>query len=50
MARDLRDGGMAMIAFLQAQNCSNFPGSWRHPGRDARFHVRQILSADRPHA
>jgi FMN-dependent oxidoreductase (nitrilotriacetate monooxygenase family) len=22
---------MAMIAFLQAQNCSNYPGSWRHP-------------------
>ena len=22
---------MALIAFLQAQNCSNYPGSWRHP-------------------
>lgn len=22
---------MTLIAFLQAQNCSNFPGSWRHP-------------------
>jgi alkanesulfonate monooxygenase SsuD/methylene tetrahydromethanopterin reductase-like flavin-dependent oxidoreductase (luciferase family) len=22
---------MAMVAFLQAQNCSNLPGSWRHP-------------------
>ena len=22
---------MAMVAFLQAQNCSNYPGSWRHP-------------------
>ena len=22
---------MTMIAFLQAQNCSNLPGSWRHP-------------------
>ena len=21
---------MTMIAFMQAQNCSNFPGSWRH--------------------
>src|SRR4029453_8493312 len=20
-----------LIAFLQAQNCSNLPGSWRHP-------------------
>ncbi|WP_428343105.1 LLM class flavin-dependent oxidoreductase [Mycobacterium sp.] len=23
---------MALIAFLQAQNCSNYVGSWRHPG------------------
>ncbi|MDP3159600.1 MAG: LLM class flavin-dependent oxidoreductase [Reyranella sp.] len=22
---------MALVAFLQAQNCSNFPASWRHP-------------------
>ena len=22
---------MSLIAFLQAQNCSNYPGSWRHP-------------------
>jgi FMN-dependent oxidoreductase (nitrilotriacetate monooxygenase family) len=22
---------MALVAFLQAQNCSNLPGSWRHP-------------------
>ena len=22
---------MAMVGFLQAQNCSNFPASWRHP-------------------
>ncbi|MBY0337857.1 MAG: LLM class flavin-dependent oxidoreductase [Acetobacteraceae bacterium] len=26
MAKD-----MALVAFLQAQNCSNYPGSWRHP-------------------
>lgn len=25
---------MTLVAFLQAQNCSNFPGSWRH--QDAR--------------
>ena len=31
MAQELRRGGITMIAFLQAQNCSNFPGSWRHP-------------------
>src|ERR1051325_9435255 len=22
---------MKLIAFMQAQNCSNYPGSWRHP-------------------
>jgi hypothetical protein len=22
---------MKLVAFLQAQNCSNLPGSWRHP-------------------
>ena len=22
---------MAMVGFLQAQNCTNFPASWRHP-------------------
>jgi FMN-dependent oxidoreductase (nitrilotriacetate monooxygenase family) len=26
-----RNGQMALVAFLQAQNCSNYPGSWRHP-------------------
>ena len=26
-----RSGEMALVAFLQAQNCSNYPGSWRHP-------------------
>ncbi len=31
MGSDLHRGGITMIAFLQAQNCSNFPGSWRHP-------------------
>ena len=24
-------GTMQLVAFLQAQNCSNLPGSWRHP-------------------
>ena len=22
---------MALVGFLQAQNCTNLPGSWRHP-------------------
>ncbi len=26
-----RRSDMTLIAFLQAQNCSNYPGSWRHP-------------------
>lgn len=25
------DRQMTLVAFLQAQNCSNFPASWRHP-------------------
>jgi FMN-dependent oxidoreductase (nitrilotriacetate monooxygenase family) len=28
---------MTLIAFLQAQNCSNLPGSWRHPGTMSDF-------------
>ena len=28
-ASDMRE--MVMVGFLQAQNCSNFAGSWRHP-------------------
>lgn len=32
---------MALVGFMQAQNCSNYPGSWRHP--DAR---QDFLTAD----
>lgn len=28
---------MTLIAFLQAQNCSNYPGSWRHPATTSSF-------------
>ena len=28
---------MTLVAFLQAQNCSNLPGSWRHPSSMADF-------------
>jgi FMN-dependent oxidoreductase (nitrilotriacetate monooxygenase family) len=31
------DRKMKMIAFLQAQNCSNYPGSWRHPASEVDF-------------
>lgn len=30
-------GDMALIAFLQAQNCTNFPASWRHPAAAGDF-------------
>lgn len=32
---------MALVGFMQAQNCSNYPASWRHP--DAR---QDFLTAD----
>ncbi len=41
MKRDLPRGGMAIIAFLQAQNCSNYPGSWRHPAAPPDFLTAQ---------
>jgi len=28
---------MALVAFLQAQNCTNFPASWRHPASQLDF-------------
>ena len=28
---------MTLVAFLQAQNCSNFVGSWRHPSSMTDF-------------
>ena len=28
---------MTLIAFLQAQNCSNLPASWRHPAAAGDF-------------
>jgi hypothetical protein len=28
---------MTLVAFLQAQNCSNFPASWRHPASAQDF-------------
>ena len=28
---------IAMVGFLQAQNCSNFPASWRHPESSGDF-------------
>ena len=28
---------MTLVGFLQAQNCTNFVGSWRHPLADQDF-------------
>src|SRR3954468_20774699 len=43
---------MVMIGFLQAQNCSNFAGSWRHPksrtdswSPDYYRHIGRVLEA-----
>ena len=31
------DRKMTLIAFMQAQNCSNYPASWRHPSSMSDF-------------
>ena len=35
------DRQMTMVAFLQAQNCSNYPASWRHAAT-----AQDFLTAD----
>jgi hypothetical protein len=32
---------MVLVAFIQAANCSNYPGSWRHPEADHSFLTHQ---------
>jgi len=32
---------IALVAFLQAQNCSNYPTSWRHPEHSYVSRVRR---------
>src|SRR3954452_11145108 len=46
-----------MVAFLQAQNCSNYPGSWRHPSAMPDFltaeyyqRIARTLEAGKFHA
>jgi len=34
---------MVLIAFLQAQNCSNYVGSWRHPSSGTDFMTAQYF-------
>jgi FMN-dependent oxidoreductase (nitrilotriacetate monooxygenase family) len=31
MAKGRQRDDLTLIAFMQAQNCTNYPGSWRHP-------------------
>jgi FMN-dependent oxidoreductase (nitrilotriacetate monooxygenase family) len=47
---------MTLVAFLQAQNCTNFPSSWRHPlsrtdtwSPDYYRHVGRVLEAGKFH-
>ena len=41
---------MVLVGFLQAQNCTNFAGSWRHPDSQQRFPVARLLRPHRPRA
>jgi FMN-dependent oxidoreductase (nitrilotriacetate monooxygenase family) len=47
---------MALVGFMQAQNCSNYPGSWRHPAARQDFltadyyqHVAKTLERGKFH-
>ena len=47
---------MVMVAFLQAQNCTNLPGSWRHPhsrtdtwSADYYQHIGRVLEEGKFH-
>lgn len=47
---------MTLVAFLQAQNCSNYPASWRHPDTSSHFlsaeyyqDIARILEAGKFH-
>ena len=50
------DGKMMLVAFLQAANCSNYTGSWRHPATELGFltpdyyqNIARILEAGKFH-
>jgi FMN-dependent oxidoreductase (nitrilotriacetate monooxygenase family) len=47
---------MILVAFLQAQNCSNYPGAWRHRDSSPHFttaeyyqHIARVLEAGKFH-
>ena len=49
-------GEMVLVGFLQAQNCSNFAGSWRHQDSRSDFmspefyaHIARVLEAGKFH-
>ena len=50
------DGKMMLVAFIQAANCSNYTGSWRHPATELGFltpdyyqNIARILEAGKFH-
>lgn len=50
------DRKMALVGFLQAQNCSNYPASWRHPDSAGDFmtpdyyqRIAKVLEAGKFH-
>lgn len=52
----MADRKMALVGFLQAQNCSNYPASWRHPDSAGDFltpayyqHIARVLEAGKFH-
>ncbi|MBV8242119.1 MAG: LLM class flavin-dependent oxidoreductase, partial [Hyphomicrobiales bacterium] len=47
---------MTLVAFLQAQNCTNLPSSWRHPqsrndawSADYYRHIGRVLEEGKFH-
>ena len=47
MSRAVDAPDLTLIGFLQAQNCSNYAGSWRHPEATHRLPQRRVLPAHR---
>ena len=50
------DRSMVLVGFIQASNCSNYPGSWRHPDAAPGFltadyyqHIARTLEAGKFH-
>jgi len=41
---------MKLIGFLQAQNCSNYPASWRHPLSKPNWFSREYYNSPMPYS